>query len=43
MTKRMKNIWMASLLFMGLTNISFAQQLAFPTAEGYGKYTRGGQ
>ena len=43
MTKRMKNIWMASLLFMGLTNISFAQQLAFPTAEGYGKYTRGGR
>lgn len=43
MMKRMKNILLASLLFVGLTNICFAQQLAFPTAEGYGKYTRGGR
>lgn len=42
----MKNtikIFLASALLLGLTATGMAQQLAFPTAEGYGKYTQGGR
>ena len=36
-----KSVLSIVLLFVGL-NI-FAQQLAFPTAEGYGKFAKGGR
>jgi pectate lyase len=32
-----------SILFIYYAGVLYSQQLAFPTAEGYGKYTRGGR
>ena len=34
---------LASAMLLGFTATVMAQQLAFPTAEGYGKYTVGGR
>ena len=39
----MKNIFPALLLLFSMGSISQAQPLAFPGAEGYGKYTTGGR
>ena len=40
MIKETYLIFLLSVLFCSL---SFAQQLAFPTAEGFGKFTTGGR
>ncbi|SOE21129.1 pectate lyase [Spirosomataceae bacterium TFI 002] len=39
----MKNIILSILAFSSFAFASFGQQLAFPTAEGYGKYSKGGR
>ena len=39
----MKKIILASILIVCSTLYLFAQQLAFPSAEGYGKFTKGGR
>lgn len=39
----MKNIFLATLIFAASFLNMEAQQLAFPTAEGYGKFTNGGR
>lgn len=39
----MKNIFLTTLISILFITASWAQQLAFPTAEGYGKYTVGGR
>ena len=39
----MARIAITVLMFMGMTISALSQQLAFPTAEGYGKYSRGGR
>lgn len=43
MMKKAIKIFLASTLLLGLTDTGMAQQLAFPSAEGYGKYTVGGR
>jgi len=43
----LKRVYSAALIIVGLSAIvahpAFAQQLAFPTAEGFGKYSKGGR
>lgn len=39
----MRKILYAGLFLLLIINVSWTQQLAFPTAEGYGKYTKGGR
>ncbi|GLR17260.1 pectate lyase family protein [Portibacter lacus] len=39
----MKTITLTSLITLLFISISWTQQLAFPTAEGYGKYSKGGR
>jgi pectate lyase len=39
----MKNLILLGLLLISFPVISWSQTLAFPTAEGYGKYTKGGR
>lgn len=43
MTRKTIRRFLASALLLGFTATGMAQQLAFPTAEGYGKYTVGGR
>ena len=40
--KNMKSLIMSLLTFFGITSL-FAQQLAFPHAEGYGRFAKGGR
>lgn len=39
----MRTIFLTGLILIAIIFNSWAQQLAFPTAEGYGKYTKGGR
>ncbi|WP_308992176.1 pectate lyase [Mariniflexile litorale] len=39
----MKKYFLTTVLVTVFTSLSWAQQLAFPTAEGYGKFTTGGR
>ena len=43
MTRKTIKRFLASAMLLGFTATGMAQQLAFPTAEGYGKYTVGGR
>lgn len=39
----MKKFFLTALITVVILDVSWSQQLAFPTAEGYGKYTKGGR
>lgn len=39
----MTKMFLAALVLLTMQNVAMAQQVAFPTAEGYGKYTVGGR
>ena len=43
MTRKTIKRFLASALLLSFTAMGMSQQLAFPTAEGYGKYTIGGR
>lgn len=39
----MKKLFLAVLISISTISVIWSQQLAFPSAEGYGKYTKGGR
>ena len=43
MARLLRRIIPSVALIFSLTSVLYAQQLAFPTAEGYGKYSVGGR